>query len=96
MDGSDADIERVRQTGQQGYEEAEAAFCFFRFLGRVFPWLPRKIFPLRVLLSPFPIPQAPLVSSVCTRCGGPCCEKALYGKALDTASGRRGAARPDP
>ncbi len=56
MDGLDADIEKVRQMGQRGYEEAEAAFCFFRFLGRLFPWLPRKIFPFRVLLSPFPMP----------------------------------------
>jgi hypothetical protein len=77
MDGLNADIEEVRQMGQRGYEEAEAVFCFFRFLGRVFPWLPRKIFPFRVLLSPFPIPCAPLVSSVRTGCGGRCCEKAL-------------------
>jgi hypothetical protein len=37
MDGLNADIAEVRQMGQRGYEEAEAAFSFFRFLGRVFP-----------------------------------------------------------
>ena len=35
------------------------AFLFFSFLGRLFPKLPRKRFPFRVFLSPFPMASIP-------------------------------------
>jgi len=94
MDGLNADIAEVRQMGQRGYEEAEAAFSFFRFLGRVSPWLPRKIFPFRVLLSPFPMPLAPLVCLVRTGCGIHVVER--HYRETPWTLQARGGVEPDP